>query len=388
VYFNGWSTEFKNSLFALSDLDGIACNGGDCRVSHCTFDQKFGIYGGGGRIVMRNSIVTNNRFGVTQAGEEPDVADSNFWGNQTDSGPGNTGSYEIDPGFSFDPGYAGEDDWRLSPTSPCVDAVGPENATELDLDGNPRPRDGDGVDSATEFDLGACEYSPLDQRGADADGGVNDTEALDAGAGVDAGTPDRTGDIAEDERTDANTEKREDAGGRSGDETTPNRDENADDSESAFGDVSDDADPDPVESADQPGDVDRDPSEVEADQTTTESSESEPGVAGTEPDAGAGHDRSETEPSAAQQRGDHRTVGTTDSGGCACRTTGKGTARGVAGLWLLLVAGAFARRRVTRDLLSRSRVDVLQPLLGPQTAHREAVCGHARPGMLPSLVPW
>jgi len=57
-----------------------------------------------------------------------------------------------------DPLFSGGGDYRLLTNSPCTDTAGSALAPTNDLDGVPRPLDGDG-DSSTDFDMGAYEYT-------------------------------------------------------------------------------------------------------------------------------------------------------------------------------------------------------------------------------------
>jgi hypothetical protein len=60
--------------------------------------------------------------------------------------------------ISLDPIFASltAGDYHLLPGSPCVDAGDPTNAPITDLDGNPRPKDGNG-DGVAKFDIGCYE---------------------------------------------------------------------------------------------------------------------------------------------------------------------------------------------------------------------------------------
>lgn len=89
------------------------------------------------------------------------------------------GNIDADPGFVDAP----NDDYRLGPGSPCIDAGNNEAVPfgiDLDLTGNPRfVDDPDTVDTgwgnAPLVDIGACEYQIMDTCPAD----VNDDETVD-----------------------------------------------------------------------------------------------------------------------------------------------------------------------------------------------------------------
>ena len=63
--------------------------------------------------------------------------------------------------ISVDPLFSGDSDFRLQLGSPAIDAGTSIGAPPSDLEGNPRPRDGN-ADSVASWDMGAYEYQPPD----------------------------------------------------------------------------------------------------------------------------------------------------------------------------------------------------------------------------------
>jgi predicted outer membrane repeat protein len=64
-----------------------------------------------------------------------------------------TGNINVDPLFE------GQDDYHLQAGSPCIDAGTASGAPSTDIDGDPRPVDGNG-DGIDDYDMGADEYVP------------------------------------------------------------------------------------------------------------------------------------------------------------------------------------------------------------------------------------
>lgn len=71
----------------------------------------------------------------------------------------NTAGVVGETNISANPLFVGDGDYRLTATSPCIDVGTQTGAPAFDLDGNPRPVDGDGVSGAA-VDLGAYERVP------------------------------------------------------------------------------------------------------------------------------------------------------------------------------------------------------------------------------------
>jgi hypothetical protein len=110
-----------------------------------------------------NNIVAFNSSGVRKPYGNPTLRHNCVFGNTAynysgfPSDPtGTNGNISADPLFRNLVGG----DYRLLPDSPCIDAGMNEGAPETDLDGNPRPVDGD-CDGTAVTDIGAYEYQPI-----------------------------------------------------------------------------------------------------------------------------------------------------------------------------------------------------------------------------------
>ena len=157
-----------NSLFVGHDLDGMACNGAACLISNCTFEgNRYGLYIAG-QATVRNSIFSNSTWGIQDIRGYSQVSYSNFWQNTTDL-DGNI--EEGDGNIAVDPEYVDETDFHLTSTSSCIDAAGALDAPDHDLDGRPRPIEGDGEpdQDGSSYDMGAYEFDP---DAVDGTGGV------------------------------------------------------------------------------------------------------------------------------------------------------------------------------------------------------------------------
>ncbi len=192
VYASGGVSELvvSNSLFVRSGLDGIACNRGHCQITSCTFDDNhIGVYGTA-PFEVHNSILTNNRRAIefapgSTAPAQVKVFASDLWGNTIDFFPTSTpGLFDIVRSIAVDPQYLGAGDYRLRPSSPCIDAGMSIVAPDHDIERGPRPLDGDGLPDVdgSEFDMGAYEHNR-----SSATAGTGGAAAGSGGAGGAAG---------------------------------------------------------------------------------------------------------------------------------------------------------------------------------------------------------
>jgi hypothetical protein len=137
---------------------GLVGDGGDANLVNCTF---VGNAAPGGNAVactdsssslqLANCILWDGGNEIWSYSSAVDVTYSDVQGGWRDEG-----NIDADPCFAF------TTDWHLMPDSPCIDSgtntPGPGLPT-ADLDGNPRPLDGDS-DSNSVADMGAYEYNP------------------------------------------------------------------------------------------------------------------------------------------------------------------------------------------------------------------------------------
>lgn len=133
-----------------------------CTVTGNGASDGGGVYEGTGRC----SIVYFN----AASGAGPNLQDGAWEACCTIPAPGGTGH------VTNDPALLSSGDYRLAPGSPCIDALPPATpAPDNDLDGIPRPLDGD-ANGAAKADIGAQEYV---NETADTDGeGLSDSDEI------------------------------------------------------------------------------------------------------------------------------------------------------------------------------------------------------------------
>lgn len=147
-----WGSTLLNCL--LKDNLALYSGGGVCEgtLNNCTVvGNSAGVGGGTLNSTLRNCIVYDNTA----------PSHANYWGDAfayscTSPLPEGFGNIDQDPAF-INPAAG---DFRLRFGSPCVDAgMDLSGLLTTDLDGNPRPRDGNG-DGKAAFDMGSFELVP------------------------------------------------------------------------------------------------------------------------------------------------------------------------------------------------------------------------------------
>jgi hypothetical protein len=157
-------------LFAKNLDSGVRLTTGVAGLAHCELvhstiagNTSFGvILAGDSSALVRNSVLASNA---------DDFSGSSFTADSSDSADGallgQPGCIAADPLFVDALGG----DFRLRPTSPCVDTANSAFTTALDLVRHTRPVDGD-LDTLARPDMGAIEFEQLVPVGAAHLGGV------------------------------------------------------------------------------------------------------------------------------------------------------------------------------------------------------------------------
>jgi hypothetical protein len=185
MYNHGSNPTVVNCSFSGNSADyggAMGNNGGIPTITNCTFSSNSARLAGGGMWINNSSTTVNNcilwadsaptgvefslTIGSTLTVSYSDIQDGNA-GVYADSGSTlnwDTGNITTDPLFVDSDGPDGnagteDDNLRLSPGSPCIDAGDNAVVTVMtDLDGNPRFVDGDCNDTEI-ADMGAYEFA-------------------------------------------------------------------------------------------------------------------------------------------------------------------------------------------------------------------------------------
>jgi hypothetical protein len=156
---------------------GLYIGGGPHQLVHATIAGNLGgdgsglhVAGTGSTVALTNTILVSHTVGITVAAGNTATLDTTLWGtgptaNELDWG--GAGTIHTSTNLWGDPAFAA-DGYHLTLASAALDRLD-DTLVDQDMDGNPRPRDGD-CRGGPKTDLGAheyygCAYLPVVFRG-------------------------------------------------------------------------------------------------------------------------------------------------------------------------------------------------------------------------------
>ena len=158
VYCNGGAPSVINNVIKQSGT-GVYIIWSDVKLQNNTIisNATRGVNVSSGSVVIANNIIASNGYGIYNPGKVGQTSHNDVFGNTTQYFPS---SLPHATDITLDPLFANSatGDYHLRLASPCLDTGDALGAPATDMDGNPRPFDGNG-DGATGVDMGCYEFT-------------------------------------------------------------------------------------------------------------------------------------------------------------------------------------------------------------------------------------